>query len=116
MPRSAWKGPYVAVSLLQDVIALARKHPEWWSRGRFQGQKAPEVVNTFSRSSVILPDFLACKFGVHNGKSFVNMEVQEAMVGHRLGEFSPTKVVPQHKVKKAEVAAVKKKNPKTGKA
>lgn len=116
MPRSTWKGPYVAVSLLQDMIALARKHPEWWNKGRFQGQKAPEAVNTFSRASVILPDFLACKLGVHNGRTFVNIEVQEAMVGHRLGEFAPTKVVPVHK-KKVDTGPPKKKiNPKTGKA
>ena len=91
MPRSLWKGPYVAVSLLKDVVAFARKHPQWWNRGRFQGEKAPAVITTHSRASVILPDFLALRFGVHNGRSFVNLEVQEAMVGHRLGEFAPTK-------------------------
>ena len=64
MPRSVWKGPYVAVSLLQDVIAFARRHPSWWSQGRFQGVKAPEIINTHCRSSVVLPDFLNCKFGV----------------------------------------------------
>ncbi|PNW80038.1 hypothetical protein CHLRE_08g375250v5 [Chlamydomonas reinhardtii] len=115
MPRSTWKGPYVAVSLLQEVVALARKHPNWWNKGRYIGQKAPEVINTYSRASVILPDFIACRFGVHNGKSFVGMEVQEAMVGHRLGEFAPTKATVQHKAK--EVNTQKKKiNPKTGKA
>ncbi|PNH06557.1 30S ribosomal protein S19 [Tetrabaena socialis] len=116
MPRSVWKGPYVAVNLLQEVVALARKHPEWWSKGRFQGQKAPEVINTFSRASVILPDFIACRFGVHNGRSFVNMEVQEAMVGHRLGEFSATRVMPKHKVKDSGAVPKKKINAKTGKA
>ncbi len=106
----------MAVSLLQDVVAMARKHPEWWNRGRFQGQKAPEVINTHSRASVILPDFLACRFGVHNGKTFTNLEVQEAMVGHRLGEFAPTKVIPTHKKKDAGGAGKKKINPRTGKA
>lgn len=93
MPRSAWKGPYVAVSLLQEVVAFARKHPEWWSKGRFQGMRVPEAINTHSRASVILPDFLGLRFGVHNGNSYVNVDVQEAMVGHRLGEFSQTKKV-----------------------
>ncbi|EFJ45874.1 mitochondrial ribosomal protein S19 [Volvox carteri f. nagariensis] len=116
MPRSIWKGPYVAVSLLQDVVNLARKHPDWWNKGRFLGQKAPEVINTYSRASVILPDFLACRFGVHNGKSFTNLEVQEAMVGHRLGEFSPTKVIAKHKAKESTSVVKKKINPKTGKA
>ncbi|GLI68185.1 hypothetical protein VaNZ11_012529 [Volvox africanus] len=116
MPRSIWKGPYVAVNLLQDVVNLARKHPEWWNKGRFLGQKAPEVINTYSRASTILPDFLACRFGVHNGKSFINLEVQEAMVGHRLGEFAPTKVLPKHKAKESTSVVKKKINPKTGKA
>jgi ribosomal protein S19 len=64
MPRSVWKGPYVAVSLLQDVIAFARRNQSWWQQGRFQGVKAPEIINTHCRSSVLLPDFLNCKFGV----------------------------------------------------
>ncbi|MEW5307275.1 MAG: hypothetical protein WDW38_002482 [Sanguina aurantia] len=99
MPRSVWKGPYVAVALLQDVISLARKHPDWWSKTRFLGMSAPEIINTHARSSVILPDFLGCKFGVHNGKSYLPMEVKEAMVGHRLGEFAPTRKIPVHKKK-----------------
>lgn len=114
MPRSSWKGPYVAVSLLKDVVAFARSHTDWWTRGRFQGTKAPEVINTHARSSVILPDFLGLKFGVHNGKSYVPIEVSEPMVGHRLAEFAPTKKVPVHKKKEAAPGA--KKNPKTGKA
>eukprot|EP00798_Chlamydomonas_sp_ICE-L_P016525 gene16528-22752_t len=111
MPRAVWKGPFVAVSLLQDVMALARKHPEWWSRGRFQGVNAPEIVNTQSRASVVLPDFLGCKFGVHNGKSYVPIEVTEPMVGHKLGEFSATRVQAVHKKKEAKGA----KKPKAGK-
>jgi small subunit ribosomal protein S19 len=115
MPRAAWKGPYVAVSLLQDVIALARKYPEWWNQGRFQGMKVPEAINTTSRASTILPDFIGCRFGVHNGKDYVNIEVKEAMVGHRLGEFALTKKQAEHKKKDAAVGK-KKINPKTGKA
>lgn len=94
MGRSAWKGPYVAVSLLQDVIAVARQHPEWWSKTRFQGAPAPAVIKTQSRASVILPDFLRCVFFVHNGnKRMVRLEVSENMVGHKFGEFAPTRKV-----------------------
>ncbi len=93
MARSAWKGPFVAVSVLRDVMALAQKHPEWWSRGRFKGVKAPEVINTQARSSTILPDFLGCKFEVHNGRSYVPLEVTEEMIGHRFGEFALTRKV-----------------------
>ncbi|KAG1670290.1 hypothetical protein FOA52_003640 [Chlamydomonas sp. UWO 241] len=114
MPRSVWKGPYVAVSLLQDVIAFARRQPDWWSKGRFQGVAAPEVINTHARASVVLPDFLHCKFGVHNGKDYVRIEVAEPMIGHKLGEFSPTRKIPVHKVKSG--TGSKKLNPKTGKA
>lgn len=58
MPRSVWKGPFVAVSIIRDVVALARKHPDWWAKARFQGEMAPSVIKTQSRASVILPDFL----------------------------------------------------------
>lgn len=115
MARSAWKGPFVAVNLLKDVIALAQKNPEWWSTGRFKGIKAPEVINTQSRSSTILPDFLHCKFGIHNGRTYVPLEITEEMVGHRFGEFALGKQVPVHKVKESKAGA-KKINPKTGKS
>jgi small subunit ribosomal protein S19 len=95
-PRAVWKGPFVAVQLLQEVAALAQRHPEWWAKGRFQGIRAPEVINTQSRASTILPDFLRLRLGVHNGKSYVPVEVTEAMVGHRLGEFAATRIVSMH--------------------
>jgi small subunit ribosomal protein S19 len=99
--RAAWKGPYVAVSLLKDVITMARAHPEWWSKTRFQGSPAPAIIRTQSRASVILPDFLKCVFFVHNGnKRMTRIEVSENMVGHKFGEFAPTRRQPQHKDKK----------------
>ncbi len=99
--RSAWKGPYVAVSLLKDVIALARTHPEWWSKTRFQGASAPAIIRTQSRASVILPDFLRCVFFIHNGSNrMARIEVTESMVGHKLGEFAPTRRAPVHKDKR----------------
>jgi small subunit ribosomal protein S19 len=91
------------------------RHPDWWTKGRFQGVKAPEVINTHCRSSVVLPDFLACKFGVHNGKDYVQLEVKEPMIGHKLGEFSPTRKHPVHKAKDNSAGA-KRINPKTGKS
>lgn len=97
-----------------DMPACPRRNQDWWSKGRFQGVKAPEVINTHCRSSVVLPDFLHCKFGVHNGKDYVRIEVQEPMIGHKLGEFSPTRKIPMHKAKGGKDA--KKINPKTGKS
>lgn len=98
--RASWKGPFVAVSLLKDVAALARRHPEWWATARFQGAQAPAIIRTSSRASVVLPDFLRCVFFVHAGNNRMRrVEVTEAMVGHRLGEFAPTRVQPQHKKK-----------------
>lgn len=65
---------------------------------------------------MVLPDFLGCRFGVHNGKDYVQMEVKEPMIGHKLGEFSPTRKQPVHKKKDATGPGGKKINPKTGKA
>lgn len=94
--------------MIKDVINLAKQHPDWWSRGRFLGQVAPVVIKTDSRSSVILPDFLNCVFFVHNGTSKrVRVHVSEAMVGHKLGEFAPTRKRPQHKTKTPVIARKK---------
>lgn len=98
MVRASWKGPYVSVALIKDVMALAKKNPEWWSKKRFQGEPAPAVIKTHSRASTILPDFLRCVFFVHNGSTRMQrLEVTEAMVGHKFGEFAPTRKMPQHK-------------------
>jgi small subunit ribosomal protein S19 len=83
MARSIKKGPFVDESLLKKVEQLNRS-----------GQKRP--IKTWSRRSMILPDFVSHTFAVHNGKSFVNVFVTENMVGHRLGEFSPTRVFRKH--------------------
>lgn len=55
--------------------------------------RTPQVLATHSRASTVLPDFLRLKFGVHNGRAYLPVEVTEAMIGHRLGEFAPTRVV-----------------------
>lgn len=81
MPRSVWKGPYVAKSLLKAVAANQGSH---------------KVVNTWSRSSTIIPDFVGSTIGVYNGKTFIPVPIKEEMVGMKLGEFSPTRTYRGH--------------------
>ena len=83
MPRSLKKGPYVHFKL-QRKIDQAEK----------TGKK--QVIKTWSRSSLITPDFVGKTFGVHNGKQFVPVYITENMVGHKLGEFSPTRTFRGH--------------------
>jgi len=77
MARSLKKGPYVHHSLLKKVYASA------------SGKKS--VIKTWSRASMITPDFVGMTIAVHNGRQFVPVFVTENMVGHKLGEFSPTR-------------------------
>ena len=83
MARSLKKGPFVDAHLVNKVEALVKS-----------GAKRP--VKTWSRRSMILPDFIGHTFSVHNGKSFQSVFVTENMVGHRLGEFAPTRVFKKH--------------------
>lgn len=78
MTRSVWKGPFVDGYLLKKAET---------SRG--SGRK--EVIKTWSRRSTILPQFVGLTFGVYNGHKFIPVSVNEEMVGHKLGEFSPTR-------------------------
>ena len=78
MARSIKKGPYVFDRLLKRVSALNES-----------GKK--EVIKTWSRRSTIFPEFIGHTFAVHNGKEFIPVYVTEDMVGHKLGEFSPTR-------------------------
>ena len=78
MARSIKKGPYVFGRLLKKVQKLNE-----------EGKK--EVIKTWSRRSTIFPDFIGHTFAVHNGKDFIPVYVTEDMVGHKLGEFSPTR-------------------------
>ena len=83
MPRSLKKGPYVEESLLKKVEAMnqsARKQP----------------IKTWSRRSMITPDFVGLTFSIHNGKTFLPIFITENMVGHRLGEFAPTRTFKHH--------------------
>lgn len=89
MARSIKKGPYVAHHL-QTKVDVANE----------SGKK--DVIKTWSRSSTITPDFVGHTFGVHNGKTFVPVFVTENMVGHKLGEFSPTRTYRGHVNKKGK--------------
>jgi small subunit ribosomal protein S19 len=83
MTRSIKKGPYVEEHLVKKVDAL-----------NASGAKRP--IKTWSRRSMILPEFVGHTFTVHNGKVFASVFVTENMVGHRLGEFSPTRTFRRH--------------------
>lgn len=78
MPRSLKKGPYVHHSLLAKVEKAKQSNRK-------------QVIKTWSRSSMIIPDMVGETIAVHNGKTFVPVLVTENMVGHKLGEFSPTR-------------------------
>jgi small subunit ribosomal protein S19 len=83
MPRSLKKGPFVDQKLLAKIDAAIDA-----------GNKKP--IKTWSRRSMITPDFVGLNFDVHNGKTFVAVYVTENMVGHKLGEFSPTRIFKAH--------------------
>ena len=78
MPRSLKKGPYVHYSLIKKVQTNV-------------DSKKKSVIKTWSRSSMIIPDFVGQTIAVHNGRQFVPVYITENMVGHKLGEFSPTR-------------------------
>jgi small subunit ribosomal protein S19 len=93
MGRSLRKGPFVDHHLLEKVI-----------KQNSAGVKKP--IKTWSRRSMIIPDMIGHTFEVHNGRKFINVFVTENMVGHRLGEFSPTRIFKGHGSKKiAEAGA-----------
>jgi len=93
--RSLRKGPFLEEK-------LAKKAEE------AKGSKASKVIKTWSRRSTIVPDFVGLTFAVHNGKKFIPVFVTEEMVGHKLGEFSPTRTFHSHSGdRKAKVAKKK---------
>ena len=83
MARSVWKGPYFDVTLFKKV-----------KKSKEESSKSP--IKTWSRRSTIIPDFVGVTISVYNGKSFIPVYVTEDMVGHKLGEFSPTRVFKGH--------------------
>jgi small subunit ribosomal protein S19 len=89
MSRSIKKGPFVDPKLQQKVEALNKSNQK-------------KVIKTWARSSTITPDFVGHTFAIHNGNKFIPVYVQEAMVGHKLGEFAPTRVFRGHPGLKSE--------------
>ena len=97
MARSVWKGPFVDPSLLKKVEKL-------------KSQANPMPIKTWSRKSTVIPDFVGVSFLIYNGKKFIPITISEDMVGHKLGEFSPTRTFYGHTPadKKAKPATAKK--------
>lgn len=95
MSRSSKKGPYLDPKLSKKVNKLNETNQK-------------RVIKTWARSSVVAPDFVGHTFGVHNGKDHIPVFITEDMVGHRLGEFSPTRKFKGHggKLAKANAAPV----------
>ncbi|MCR4379003.1 MAG: 30S ribosomal protein S19 [Rhodospirillales bacterium] len=83
MPRSIWKGPFVDGYLLKKA-----------ETARDSGRN--QVIKTWSRRSTILPQFVGLTFGVYNGKKFIPVSVSDEMIGHKFGEFSPTRTYLGH--------------------
>lgn len=83
MPRSLKKGPFVDQKLMKRVLEMVAA-----------GDK--KIIKTWSRRSMVVPEFVGYTFAVHNGKKFIPVYVTENMVGHKLGEFSPTRTFKSH--------------------
>ena len=83
MSRSVWKGPFVDPNLLKKVEKL-------------KGQTNVAPIKTWSRKCTIIPEFVGLSFLIHNGKKFIPIKISDEMVGHKLGEFSPTRQFSGH--------------------
>ena len=93
MARSVWKGPFVHPSLLKKIDKL-----------KDVPNKKP--IKTWSRNSTIIPDFVGHSFMIHNGKKFIPLTISEDMVGHKFGEFAPTRQFFGHTPADKKAAAV----------
>lgn len=96
MPRSVKKGPFIDLKLLSKIQKMNES-----------GQK--KIIKTWSRSSTISPEFVGHTIAVHNGNKMIPIYISENMVGHKLGEFSPTRIFRGHPGTKAEKASRMKK-------
>ena len=83
MPRSVKKGPFIDEKLLKKISQMEKS-----------GKK--KIIKTWSRRSVITPEFVGYTLAIHNGKQFIPVFISENMVGHKLGEFSPTRIFRVH--------------------
>ncbi|GIW65082.1 MAG: 30S ribosomal protein S19 [Candidatus Parcubacteria bacterium] len=96
--RSSKKGYYIDQKLLKKVMKIKELPIE---------ERSKQVIRTWARDSTISPDMIGLTFEVHNGKQFVKVKILEDMVGHRLGEFAPTRKFVRHGGRAAELAAKK---------
>ena len=87
MARAVWKGPFVEESLIKKVE-------------KQKNDPAKKPIKTWSRKSTIIPDFVGVSFLIYNGKKFIPITVSEDMVGHKFGEFSPTRTYKGHNADK----------------
>lgn len=92
MPRSVWKGPFVDRHLLKKVEAV-------------RNSAKKDIIKTWSRRSTILPQFVGLTFGVYNGRKFIPVLVTDQMIGHKLGEFAPTRIFVAHSAADKKAAA-----------
>ena len=83
MTRGVWKGPFVHPSLLKKI-------------DKSKSQTGRKPIKTWSRNSTVIPEFVGHSFLIHNGKTFIPITISEEMVGHKLGEFSPTRKFVAH--------------------
>jgi len=83
MPRSLKKGPYIDPKLMKKILAA-------------QENRSMRVIKTWSRRSTIVPEMVSLTLAVHNGRKFIPVFISEDMVGHKLGEFSPTRTFYSH--------------------
>ena len=97
MARAVWKGPFVDGYLLKKA-----------DQARASGKN--QIIKTWSRRSTIIPQFVGLTFGVYNGKKFIPVSVNEDMIGHKLGEFSPTRTFNGHSAVKKDAAPAEKKD------
>eukprot|EP00466_Bigelowiella_natans_P004186 jgi/Bigna1/86255/estExt_fgenesh1_pg.C_90126 len=98
--RSAWKGPYFEI----DLLYAARKAQEDLQALRRAGKAViqKDAIRTQSRRSTIIPEFVGLRFEIHNGKDYKPITITEDMIGHKLGEFSPTRKRAIHPGKDAD--------------
>ena len=92
MPRSVKKGPFIHYKLAEKIQKLNATNQK-------------KIIKTWSRASTIIPDFVGHTIAVHNGKQMIPIYITENMVGHKLGEFSPTRIFRGHPGTKAEKAS-----------
>lgn len=95
MARSVWKGPFVDGYLLKKA-------------DQARGASRNQIIKTWSRRSTILPQFVGLTFGVYNGKKFIPVSINEDMIGHKFGEFAPTRTFFGHSADKKDKKAEKK--------